>query len=567
MLPITFPCTKRLASSVAIVVGILFGCMDAIAANPVLPGSADAGRVDKDHKAVVPEEVPNEEGPSVPFLPGTEIPEAAKTIKFTLRKVKIEGATAFSSDELAPLYQQYMDKQVTLDTVWTIAGSITQKYQNAGFFLSRAFIPKQQINGGVITIRVVEGYVAEVELQDPKAGNYIVASLIEKLKSERPARSQTLESVLLRLNDLPGVSFSSVIQPLQDKRKDDGAVKLLVTTEKKKPTGQVSFDNYNSRYLGPYEGTAAVQASVLPLQQTSLSGLVAVPAEKLQYYNASHMAMLTQEISLQIYGGYTMANPGFTLSPKDIDSNAKNLGISLKDQFIRQRQENFSATVSFDGKNNYSDVLEAALTRDRVRAARLNLSYDRDDPLDGYNFLNLTFSHGLEVFDASTKGQEFLSRAGVNPDFDKLEYGLTRFQTLPADFTLVTGVSGQVASGVMYSSEQFGFGGQAFGRAYDPSEIIGDSGIAGSAELRFSGLPVFYGISSSPFVFYDIGKVWDDGGTSEAGSSAGGGIRLDSAFGISGNFTVAEPLTRPLEDPSSGNGKSPRYLFLMSGKF
>ena len=532
-----------------------------------LPGSADAGRVDVDRKKAIPAEAPNEEGPSVPFLPGTEIPEAAKAIKFNLREVRVEGATAFSPSELAPLYQPFLNQEVSLDTIWKIAGSITQHYQDAGFFLSRAFIPKQEINGGVVTIRVVEGYVGEVELADPKAGNYIVTSLIERLKEERPAKSQTVESILLRLNDLPGVSFRSVIQPLHDKRKDEGAVKLLLITEKKKPTGTVSFDNYSSRYLGPYEGTAAVEASLLPLQQTSVSGLIAVPAEKLSYFNGSHSVALSSELSLQLYGGFTEANPGFTLAPKDIDSTAKNLGLSVKDQFIRQRQENLSVTLSFDGKNNYSDVLEAPLTRDRVRAARANLSYDRDDPLDGYDFLNLTFSHALEVFDASTKGQAFLSRAGANPDFDKLEYGLTRFQALPGDFTVVTSLSGQIASGVLYSSEQFGFGGQAFGRAYDPSEIIGDSGIAGSAELRYSGIPAFYGISYGPYAFYDVGKVWDDGQPSQSGSSAGGGIRLDSTFGLSGNFTIAEPLTRPLEDPSGGNGKSPRYLFQMSYKF
>ena len=181
-----------------------------------------------------------------------------------------------------------------------------------------------------------------------------------------------MESVPLRLNDLPGVSFRSVVQPLQDERKDEGAVKLLLINEKKQPTGTVSFDNYNSRYLGPYEGTGAVEASLFALQQTSVSGLIAVPAEKLQYYNASQMAMLTSEISLQLYGGYTAANPGFTLSPKGIDSDAANLGVSLKDQFIRQRQESLSATVKFDGKNNYSDVTEQPLTRDRVRAARAN---------------------------------------------------------------------------------------------------------------------------------------------------------------------------------------------------
>jgi hemolysin activation/secretion protein len=566
MLPTTVLTAKRLITATIICVGISQIRMDAMAANPVLPGPADAGRVDQDHKQVIPEVAPTEEGPSAPSLPGTEIPEAAKNIKFTLRQVKIVGATAFPASELAPLYQPYLNKEVSLDTIWKIAGSITERYQNAGYFLSRAFIPKQEINDGVITIRVVEGYVAEVELKDPIADNYVIEGLMEDMMAEKPAKSQTMESLLLRLNDLPGVSFRSVIQPLQDKRKDEGAVKLLLITQKKQPTGTVSFDNYNSRYLGPYEGTAAVEASLLPLQQTSLSALIAVPEKKLSYFNGSQIAMLTSEISVQLYGGYTAAHPGFTLSSKDIDSDASNLGVSLKDQFIRQRQENLSATLSFDGKNNYSDILDAPLTRDRVRAARANVSYDRADPLDGYDFLNLTFSQGIPVLGSSTKGQEFLSRAGASPDFDKLEYGLTRFQTLPADFTVVTGLSGQIASGVLYSPEQFGFGGQAFGRAYDPSEILGDNGIAGSVELRYLGIPAFDGISTAPYAFYDVGKVWDDGQPSESGSSAGGGIRLDSIFGMSGIFTIAEPLTRRIEHPSSGNGKSPRYLFQMSYK-
>lgn len=537
----------------------------AIAANPVLPSSADAGRVDRDHKQQVPSVAPEAETPNI-AMPQEAVPKGASKIKFKLEEVTVEGVKAFPKKEIEGLYRQYLNQEITLDTVWKIADLITQYYQEKGYFLAQAFVPQQKIKDGRIIIKVVEGYIGEVELYDPVVDNSIVQSLIEKLKSDKPARSATLESVILRLNDLPGVSFSATVQKLSGSK--DGAVKLIITKETKKATGFFSFDNFNSRYLGPYEGTISYQAVLLSLQQTSVSFLGGIPVEKLKYFSMSHEVPLTADISVQLYGGYTKANPGFTLSSRDIDSNASNLGIILKDQFIRQRTENLSGTLSVDGKNNYSDVLEAPLTRDRVRAVRINISYDRDDPLDGYDYTNLTLSQGLEILDSSTSDQEFLSRSGAKPNFTKLEYGVTRFQGLGEEWMAVAGISGQIAGGVLYSSEQFGYGGQAFGRAYDPSEIVGDNGIAGSLEFRYTAIPAWQGINFSPYGFYDIGKVWNNDETpSSSGSSAGGGIRFAHTGGLAGNFLVGKPLTRPLTDPSSGNGKSLRYLFQISYKF
>jgi hemolysin activation/secretion protein len=534
------------------------------AAAATLPGSADAGRVDIDHKKAIPDNAPNEEEMPRVLVPSAKVPAGAAKARFTLKKVVVKGVTVFSSEEIEPLYSEFQGKSVGLDTIWKIADRITQHYQDKGYFLSRAYVPAQKIDG-TVEIRVVEGYVGQVDLNDPVAENHIIQTLIARLKANRPARTKDLEELLLRLNDLPGVSFTSTIEPLKNGGKHEGAVELILVKKAKKGLGSVSFDNYNSRYLGPFEQSASYSTSIIPFEQTSISGLVADPVQKMKYFNASHTVPLSPEISVQAYGGYTNANPGFTLKPKDIASDATSLGLALKDQVIRQRDENLSGTLTFDAKNNYSDVLEAPLTRDRVRAARLNVAYDRADPFAGYEFLNLTFSQGLQVLDASEDGQKFLSRAGANPDFQKYEISLTRFQTLGESFTAVTSMTGQLASGVLYSSEQFGYGGQAFGRAYDPSEFIGDNGMAGSIELRYLGLPSVFDTTFSPFSFYDIGKVWNaDSTPSASGASAGGGIRFESLFGFSGIFTVAEPLTHRLDDPSSGNGKTPRYLIQMT---
>ena len=536
-----------------------WGAVDASAAT--LPGSSDAGRVDIEHKQAAPEGPPPAAAMPEILLPGAEIPKGAEKVKVTLQDIDLEGVTAFPKEEIEALYRPYIGKQVTLDTVWHIADLITAHYQKAGYFLSRAFVPPQTIKDGILVIHVVEGYVGEVQFDDPLAESRIVSGLTEQITAERPLTSRTLEGVMLRLNDLPGVSLRSVIEPLEDERKKDGAVKLVLVRADKPGKGSVSFDNYNSRFLGPYEGIATYKTSLLPLQETSVSGLSSIPADKLQYITASHTIAITADLSAQLYAGYTKANPGFTLKPEQVESDARNIGLSIKEQFIRQRQENLSASLIFDAKDSNSDVLQAPLTRDRIRAARANLSYDRADPLGGYNYASLTVSRGLPVLNANSPGEPLISRLGAEPDFTKLDYSLTHFQPLVPDWTSVASVSGQKASGPLYSPEQFGYGGQAFGRAYDPSEILGDSGVAGSLELRYGGLPPLRGAVFTPFGFYDIGKVWSDGAAATSGASAGLGVRADSGFGLTGALTVAEPLTRPLADPQYGNGKSPRCLF------
>jgi len=81
------------------------------------------------------------------------------------------------------------------------------------------------------------------------------------------------------------------------------------------------------------------------------------------------------------------------------------------------------------------------------------------------------------------------------------------------------------------------------------------------------GIPSFCGLIFGPYGFYDVGKVWNADQGSESGSSAGAEIRIDSGFGASANFLIAEPLSRAIEDPSNGNGKVRGICFKCSTSF
>jgi hemolysin activation/secretion protein len=539
----------------------------------VIPGPADAGRIRPEEKLIVPDRSQDRQVTVPAVSPAAPIPEGARKIHFTLNSVNIEGATAFTPEELADIYASYIGKKISLDTAYAMAGAITERYRDAGYFLSLAHVPNQSIKKGVIILRVIEGYIGKVELTEEVGDNHVVQGYIDRLTAQRPVKSDEVESFLLRLNDLPGYSFRAVLSPMG--KNEEGPTKLILKPAEKDGRGSISFDNYSSRFLGPNELSASYSTSLLPFQQTTVSALTSLPADKLRYGTLGHTVVIAPELTLELNGGITKAYPGYTLKSVDIDSTATSASLSLNYQWIRQRQENLALKFMFDGRDVVSDILGTPLTRDHIRAVRAGATYDASDDWRGYNIANVTLSQGIDGLGASQKDDINLSRPGAAPDFAKLELSLSRLQGITDDWSLLVAASGQLAPGTLYSSEQFGYGGQAFGRAYDASEITGDQGIAGSLELRYSGLNELMGVGQAltlkPYGVYDIGAVWNEATGQpkrESGASAGIGLRFDTAWHQTGNIGLAWPLTRDIATPVYGGGANgPRILLQIGQEF
>ena len=499
------------------------------------------------------------------------IPEAAKSIKFNLKSVTVVGATAFSVDELSDIYSQDIGKEITLDAIYMMAGSITERYRNAGYFLSRAFIPAQEIDKGEVTINVIEGYVGAVDGAGELSHSDMIQREIEHLTKLRPLSSKQMERFLLLLNDLPGNSFGGTLSPLEGAQ--DGAVKLTLTITEADGAGAISFDNYSSRFLGPNEIMASYSKSLIPFHQTTVSALSDVGGTKLRYGTIDHNVSLAPDVRLQFSGGVTQAAPGYTLESSEIESVSKFASLSVEYQVIRQRQQNLSIKGALDWRNVTSDILGAPLTRDYIRAFRATADYDVIDGWQGSNNANLIVSHGVNWLNSSDPGDANLSRVGALPDFTKAELSLSRLQSLTQDWSAYVSGAGQWASGVLYSSEQFGYGGQSFGRAYDASDFTGDRGLKGAFELRYGGFANNGNvINLQPYGFYDIGVVWNDAigqPPKQDASSFGVGLRFNTEWNQSGNVGLAWPIDRNITAPIYGSGSmhGPRIILQISQQF
>jgi hemolysin activation/secretion protein len=542
--------------------GLLVGLKPVPAVAVNVPSSADGSRV-VPQKLEAPRKPSIESQLPVRSIESQRAPAEAKKITLELRDVKIRGMTAFSEDAMRGVYADMLGKTVTLDVAWRIAAQITDRYKQAGYFLSRAYVPEQSVEKGVLRITVVEGFVEKVTVTGDAAELPLVKAWSDKIKSYRPITVRQLEAALLEMNGLPDASFRAVLNAPDTKRGDEGAVWLNLVSESRQGKGSVRAYNYGSRYLGPYQLGLNYEIGLLPQQKTNVAALVSAPTDEVKSASLRHTISLAPKWSADVNGSYTSAAPGYLLKVQDIESDTYEIGAGMTYQWLRQRDENLSTRLGFAMRNTHADIINAPLTRDRLRLLRLNAAYEVADAWYGYNSINTTLTQGIDGVGASRSGASFLSRAQAKPNFQKMELTAARSQGIGAGFQAIVSFDGQIASGPMYSSEEFGYGGQNFGRAYDNSEITGDHGAAGALELRYTDVNPVVGIAPMPYVFYDIGKVWNEDAGQNAtasGSSAGFGVRARTDMGMSMNMGLAFPLTREASDPIySSDGSGPRF--------
>jgi hemolysin activation/secretion protein len=222
--------------------------------------------------------------------------------------------------------------------------------------------------------------------------------------------------------------------------------------------------------------------------------------------------------------------------------------VQLEFPLKRSRVFNVRARSVFSYHDGNTDSSFGRLTHDKIAAARVGISIDTVDALNGVNLLDLEFSKGISGLGTSKLGDALASRPGGDPQFSKATMYLARLQSLGPKWSVLLAASGQESFTNVLAPEEFTFGGEFYGRAYDASEIVGDSGLAGKVEVRFTQ-DTPGGSGYTLYGFYEAGHVWRRLAPSEAGAkaeesaaSAGGGIRFSLGTYVSAYVEGAVPL-------------------------
>jgi hemolysin activation/secretion protein len=474
-----------------------------------------------------------------------------------------------------------LGKEVSLLDIYQLRDAITAKYGNAGFGLSKAILPEQRIEAnGRVQIDIIEGFVDEVVIEGETNNQRPYLDYVaEKIKTNRPTNAKTLERYLLLINDRFAVKVTSTLKP--STKTASASTLILQVQPAPKLEGSIGVDNRGTKAVGPTQANVNLSINGLGgrASQTTLNYIATEQHNELQYILLSHTEVLNNEgTTLTASWNNTTSHPGTAaLRALDNRSDSQSTSLKLAHPFIRTRQQNLTTHVKYEQKDVEGRSLGALTLQDKTRALRFGINYDHADQYDGINQAIAELSVGLTGMGGTPFNHALKSRADGKPDYQKLTLNLSRNQQLGyfspslGKFSINAALMGQYAHSGLLSSEECGIGGQQFGRGYDASEILGDTCLAASVELRYmpnvSGTPLQY---AQFYGFYDGGTTRNNqilnatDTQNKSLASTGFGVRFGIGKYLTGAIEAVKPLTRPVANIGNNN---PRLFANVSVRF
>jgi len=493
--------------------------------------------------------------------------EGEERALFTLAAVRIEGDSPLGSGEIEATYRDKLGKPISQAGLITLASEISRLHRDAGYHLTRALIPPQDIKRGVVTIRIIPGTVAELVVQGDEANRFGTRKILAPITEERPARLATLERQLLLVNDLPGVRVKDTT--LEEIGTGSGQFRLTVILDSWSVFVSAGFDNAASNAVGPWQAYfgAALNSLIVP-GDTLAVNLSSVPGstQELRYGRISYDAPLGNDwLRVGVAASRSIVWPGDLRRLGRVRSDAENLEAKATVVALQTQRQSLWLTASLGISNIVEESVFGINYRDRLRIASLTADYRLRDDWQGTTYATLGLRKGLGLDDASRRYDPLLSRFDGSGDFYVLQGALTRYQGLVESWSIKLAGSGQVSSEALLISQQFYLGGGAFGRAFQSGWLAGDNGIAGSAELRYDYRPGLSFLKNVQlFGFVEGGAVRSYAAPKDivqSLSAVGGGVRLQLNDSVEAGVTVAAPLS--YKSPSRG-GRGATVLFSLS---
>jgi hemolysin activation/secretion protein len=503
----------------------------------------------------------------MPGLARPATPAADPTPLFVLRHVAIVGATAMSSGQLAIAYQSYLGKKVSQADLVAIAAAISDIYRNAGFHLSRAIVPPQDVDNGTIHVQVIEGSITAVDLKGEGAEEFGLRQMLSALLTEQPSRLATLERRLLLINARPGVRIADTT--LEEIGDASGHFRLTVLVKTWHIYTSFGIDNLGSSSVGPWQSYATAAFNSYVTQGDTLAvNLSTTPNDprELAFVRLSYDTPIGNDgVRVGASTVYSSVWPGDYRHAFADNTITEALQLRASIAPLQSQRASVTVTTALDVSNVSESDMFGPIYNDRIRTFSLTSDARLQDNFGGNNYLTLAWRQGLNILGASPDGDDFVSHFGASPSFSVINAWFTRYQTLTDAWSLKIAGAGQWASGPLYLSQQFYLGGASFGRGYGAAETSGDNGMAGTLELRFDQkLNSSYLNGYQLYGFVDSGVAWNAGFNYTDGISlvsVGGGVRFFLSNATQADISVAVPLSyRAPDNP----GRDVRVLFSLT---
>lgn len=491
---------------------------------------------------------------------------------FEIRRFDVEGNTLLDAAAIEAALATQRGPAKTFADVELARDALQQRYYAAGFGAVQVFVPEQEIQNGVVRLRVVEARTANVNVSGAKFHSEanIRASVPGLQVGQSPNTLKIAES-LDAANENP--SKQTRLSFKAGAKAGDIDATLQVTDEKPWRFF-ATLDNTGTRATGRLRlGFGYQHANVFDLDHVFTARYITAPEKPndVSIYGLSYrIPLYSLGDSLEFFGGYSDVNSGIVADVFNVSGKGTVFGARYNQRLAKRGdyQSGFVYGVDYRAYENFIDFSGLPIGNDvTVRP----LSFGYFGRLETANTNGGFFLTALRNIPGGSNGSDAAfaaARSGARNDYSLLRYGFDISHWVFGDWQLLARVEGQYTDEPLVPGEQIGLGGINSVRGFRERELADDRGYFGSIELTTPDFARFLNLSSGTaraVVFYDFGtasRVDPLPGEAHGSSiaSVGAGLR----FGIGKNVNMRFDYARVVDGGASRQRDDDRLHFSLA---
>ena len=431
-------------------------------------------------------------------------------IKFT-GKIK-----KFKITKLQSLLKDFLNKKLTFSEINEAVDLIQEFYLVNDFFLAKVTLPEQEVIDGIIYININEG---QLDTKDPyiiKTDNLrlykdVLSDYLENALSTGITKNG-LERALLNINDLPGISAVSTIQP----GVEQGSSKIVINVvEDDLVTGNITLDNHGNRYTAKQRSTIKIDVN-----NPSKIGDKLTITKTFNDDQKFDFSQFDYEVPVGQSGlkAFALASRLEFEIGKELKTNPVSLGnadtyeVGLKYPIQRTNNQSVFLKTSFERKEIYNETT-GVLTNDKtVEKAKIGFDFEgknifQNDSISGISVSGIFGELDLSKVNSDYTNDQSSTGAKTHGDFSKALFDIYHIHRFTDKINFKYYGSLQYASKNLDSSEKMSLGGVSGVRAYPSGEASGDEGYKFSFEVQYDLSRPDMDFDLIGTLFYDYGKI------------------------------------------------------------
>lgn len=515
---------------VVLIVGILWSG-HAAAQVPGVPQDRPSER-----SLPLPEPKPREPAPTIELPPlDLDVTPSPSALRVRVHEFRFTGNVAFTAEILAAIAEPYRGRDVGSDDLEALRIALTRHYVEHGFVNSGAVLPDQEITGGVITYRIVEGRLSGIEVHGHRRLRERYISERVALAAGPPMNAYAIRDRLFLLQQDPRIRrLDATLLP---GTRPGEAILRVDVDEAPSRVAYVSVNNHRP----PSVGAERAELELLDYNLLGFGDTLGIRAgltEGSEDVDLSYSVPLNaRDTALQVRyarSNSTVIEPPF--DRLDIESSSQTVGAGFWYFPRKTPREELSIGYVFEQRRSQSSLLGEPFAfspgtppdgRVRLSVARFIQSWLMHNP-ERVLAARSTFSVGIDALDATVDSQ-------TEPD-GRFAAWLGQLQWVERLFVrrdeLVVRVDTQLSDDPLLSLEQFSIGGARSVRGYRENQLVCDQGLFLSAEYR---LPIWSNAGRGQRVqlagFYDWGRCHNrERPTSDPEELASVGVGVRATF-------------------------------------